>query len=306
VYDAANRPIISVANWDGTPIESEADCAFPPTQADANLCTVTYYDTHGRRAATAQDRVGFVTSQVLTFTIDNTSPTVQTTAISEDSPYAHVSGSTVYYGDGSGSFIVEVEATDATAGLDEIVFPATTSNGTSYDYDGETSATPSHVYTFNASDSFDGDATVTAEDRAGNQGSTTFTVTRDVDAPVVTVQALANGATVNVNWGGTTDAGSGVSHYDVDVKVDDEPWTPWLVETTDTSDTYDGEPGHTYTFRVTATDNVGNEGRDEAEARVAAVTKYYYFGGRRVAMRSPDGVYYLHTDHPFGGLCVAS
>jgi YD repeat-containing protein len=44
VYDAANRPVISVANWDGTPIASEADCAFPPLQADTNLCTVTYYD----------------------------------------------------------------------------------------------------------------------------------------------------------------------------------------------------------------------------------------------------------------------
>ena len=26
-------------------------------------------------------------------------------------------------------------------------------------------------------------------------------------------------------------------------------------------------------------------------------TSYYFFGGRRVAMRGPDGVYYLHGDH---------
>ena len=50
-YDL-NGWLESVVNADGTPIESEADCAFPPTQADANLCTVTYYDVHGRREAT--------------------------------------------------------------------------------------------------------------------------------------------------------------------------------------------------------------------------------------------------------------
>ncbi len=51
VYDAANRPVISVANWDGTPIDEEADCAFPPAQPDTNLCTVIYYDARGQRSA---------------------------------------------------------------------------------------------------------------------------------------------------------------------------------------------------------------------------------------------------------------
>jgi RHS repeat-associated protein len=144
---------------------------------------------------------------------------------------------------------------------------------------------------------------VAATDRASNEGTATFTVTPDADPPVVAVEAIVNGSAIDVTWSGddpsagSGQAGSGVSHYDVDVKVDDEPWTAWLVETTDTSDTYDGEPGHRYAFRVTATDNVGNVGEGEAETRVAAVTKYYYFGARRVAMRGPDGVYYLHTDH---------
>jgi len=51
VYDEINRPVISVANWDGTPIDEEADCAFPPTRADTNLCTVIYYDARGQRSA---------------------------------------------------------------------------------------------------------------------------------------------------------------------------------------------------------------------------------------------------------------
>jgi RHS repeat-associated protein len=57
VYDAANRPFITVANWDGTPITSVEDCAFPPAQPDTNICTVTLYDQFGRPAAT-QDALG--------------------------------------------------------------------------------------------------------------------------------------------------------------------------------------------------------------------------------------------------------
>jgi hypothetical protein len=52
VYDAVNRPFITVQNWDGSLIESENDCSFPPAQADANLCSVTYFDSLGRRSAT--------------------------------------------------------------------------------------------------------------------------------------------------------------------------------------------------------------------------------------------------------------
>jgi RHS repeat-associated protein len=103
--------------------------------------------------------------------------------------------------------------------------------------------------------------------------------------------------TVAVAWSGDDGGGSGVASYDLDVSADGDPWEPLLTNTQSTSYQYTGQPGHRYTFRVTATDHVGNVGEDEAETRVAAVTKYYYFGGRRVAMRSSDGVYYLHADH---------
>jgi YD repeat-containing protein len=60
VYDDANRPIIRVANWDGTTITQTAHCSFPPSQPDTNLCTVTGYDVRGRRSST-QDPMGNVT-----------------------------------------------------------------------------------------------------------------------------------------------------------------------------------------------------------------------------------------------------
>ena len=51
VYDDANRPVVSVQNWDGvTTIESTADCQFPPAQPDVNVCSATVYDRMGRRA----------------------------------------------------------------------------------------------------------------------------------------------------------------------------------------------------------------------------------------------------------------
>lgn len=37
VYDAANRPFIQVSNWDGIPIETINECAFPPLQPDVNV-----------------------------------------------------------------------------------------------------------------------------------------------------------------------------------------------------------------------------------------------------------------------------
>jgi hypothetical protein len=46
--------------------------------------------------------------------------------------------------------------------------------------------------------------------------------------------------------------------FDVQYKVDDGDWTDWMTQTADTKATYSGEPGHTYYFRVRATDIAGN------------------------------------------------
>jgi YD repeat-containing protein len=61
VYDEIGRPFIRVANWDGSPIETVADCHFPPLTPDSNVCTVTLYDAFGRPAGT-QDALGNITT----------------------------------------------------------------------------------------------------------------------------------------------------------------------------------------------------------------------------------------------------
>ncbi|NUM46262.1 MAG: RHS repeat-associated core domain-containing protein, partial [Anaerolineales bacterium] len=87
--------------------------------------------------------------------------------------------------------------------------------------------------------------------------------------------------------------------YTVQVCTDSPTNCTNLVSNPGTSGThvYHGASDHTYTFRITATDHVDNATTKESGASTAAVTKYYLFGGQRVAMRVGDAVYYLYGDH---------
>ena len=61
VYDAAGRAFLTVQNWDDSVVIDEAaDCTFPPTRADVNVCALTTYDALGR-VATTKDALGLVT-----------------------------------------------------------------------------------------------------------------------------------------------------------------------------------------------------------------------------------------------------
>ncbi len=153
-----------------------------------------------------------------------------------------------------GSFTVQVHATDPLAGLDRLTFPAATAASSKvFDYAGETDVYRSRVYAFDAGDTFSGDVSVEAVDRAGNAGTTTFTVLRDAVPPVVTAQAVPDDeGGVDVSWS-ATDEGAGVSHYDLDVSVDGGAWQRVLTNTQSTDTHYPGELGHSYAFRVTAT-----------------------------------------------------
>ena len=85
VYDAANRPAVRVANWDGvTTIDAAgngcADTVADPL-ADVNLCTITVYDALGRRSS-AQDPLGNVTE----FAYDGLGRLTATTQYNNQSP----------------------------------------------------------------------------------------------------------------------------------------------------------------------------------------------------------------------------
>ncbi|MCD4739381.1 MAG: hypothetical protein K8R89_09015 [Anaerolineae bacterium] len=61
--------------------------------------------------------------------------------------------------------------------------------------------------------------------------------------------------------------------------------------------TFTDLPGERYTFRVTATDHVGHAATAERVVGRVQITKYYYHGGQRVALRQGKALYFLPSDH---------
>jgi RHS repeat-associated protein len=221
-------------------------------------------------------------------------------SLAATSAYGHTITDTVYYGEGSGDFTVTATMTDTLAGLDEVVFPDTTANGQSYALGGAANVSQAHAYDFAQSDTFSDTVEVSVFDRAGNEQAAPFRVVNDTIAPtvVITVPKVAP-LRFQVVWTGD-DSESGVRSYEVEFKDGAGAWTEWLPETVHSEAYFRGEMGHSYTFRIKATDNVNNTSDPWVESEVveiATVTKYYQFGGQRVAMRRGAEVYYLHGDH---------
>jgi hypothetical protein len=212
---------------------------------------------------TAQDAAGHPGAFTTTLLVDDTPPTVQVTGISESSAWAYASGATVYYGSGAGSFGVSVQASDALAHLEMITFADTTDEGASYNHSGATSAVQSHDYDFDAADTFSGDAAVVVTDRAGNEGTATFTVVRDVGAPQVSVAAQVQGDYVEVTWN-ASDPGSGLGTCALQVSEDGGGWTTLSGDCTGTSTYTDVQAGRSYAFHLQATDQVSNAAEESA------------------------------------------
>ncbi len=106
----------------------------------------------------------------------------------------------------------------------------------------------------------------------------------DTNPPAAGITALApmqTSAAFTVAWTAVDDL-SGVSTIDVEVATDGGAWTPWQTGVTTTSATFTGASGHSYAFRVRATDGLGHVG---AFAAGAAVPETLATGGfARVAV----------------------
>jgi RHS repeat-associated protein len=233
------------------------------------------------------------------FILDSTPPGLALT-LAASQPYGYAVTDTVYYGQGSGDFTVTAALTDAISGLAQVIFPDTTDAGATYGLGGAITATRSHPYAFDSNDTFSATLTVTATDRAGNQTTQPFTLFKDTIPPTVTIAAPPVAPLhFRVSWSGQ-DEESGLRDYDVQYKVGVAgTWTSWLTNTPQTQAPFVGERDQSYYFRVQATDNVNNTSAwvEAGPVVVSAVTKYYYHGGQRIAMRQGDVVYYLHSDH---------
>ncbi|HEX7491100.1 MAG TPA: glycosyl hydrolase family 18 protein [Candidatus Limnocylindrales bacterium] len=76
-------------------------------------------------------------------------------------------------------------------------------------------------------------------------------------AGIVNVTPTQASESFTVSWKGSDDW-NGVKNYDLQVSTDGGTWTDWITGTTATSSSFDGASGHNYSFRVRATDGVGN------------------------------------------------
>jgi RHS repeat-associated protein len=141
-----------------------------------------------------------------------------------------------------------------------------------------------------------GTYTVTLQDGIGRQSGVGFGVIRDTTPPTLTLAALVQGD-VHVTWSATDpDSGVDASTCLLEVREDEGTWQTFSTECGG-DDTHDGQPGHTYTSRLSASDNVSNAASLEVQAVFPYVKKYYYANGQRVAMRQEGVVYYIHSDH---------
>jgi hypothetical protein len=82
---------------------------------------------------------------------------------------------------------------------------------------------------------------------------TSVPIARMRELPTITEQAL-----FQVRWSGA-DEGSGVWSYDVQVRDgQNATWQNWLSWTTQPEGSFEGQDGHTYSFRIRARDRAGN------------------------------------------------
>ncbi|RLC89429.1 MAG: hypothetical protein DRI37_03810, partial [Chloroflexi bacterium] len=253
---------------------------------------------HYRFRAQAVDGVGHVGhSAEQAVVVDRTRPGL-TLQVSAESLYAYVDGTAIYYGPATGVFTVTATGNDPLAGLAGVTFPAATTPGAAYPLAGAATAEATHVYTFTEAATFADAAVVTAADRAGNVSQATFHVFRDATPPDVWVSAPARVTTntVPLTWGGQ-DGDAGLAWYDVDLRLADGAWQRVLTHTHAVAHTFTDLAGDRYGFRVTATDHVGNAATAERTVALVQITKYYYHGGQRVALRRAGVVYFLHPDH---------
>jgi RHS repeat-associated protein len=251
----------------------------------------------------AVDSAGNVGYGSATLVIDDTAPTVRLLTVTASQPYAYLSevqaavpgvAPTVYYGVGSGQITVTASLSDDLAGLDAVTFPDAAGPGASYAQNGVASATVQHVYTFDAAAAFSGPVAIQASDRAGNTIPSNVVLHHDTTGPTLKLNASSEGLTLSIAWA-ASDADAGLNRCLLEL-VDGGVATTIASTCTGSLD-YPATQDQAYTVRLTAWDNVANRAVQEMSTTVSSVTKYYYHGSRRVAVRKGGQVYYLHGDH---------
>ena len=242
---------------------------------------------------TATDQLGNTGTDTNTLIVVDIDPTL-TVDVTTIAPYGAVISNTMYYGDGDGTYTVTAQSSVPLAGLESIAFGDATSAGATLPQNGAPAATVSHLYSFTTSSTFGNTVSITATDRAANTTGSNVAVIRDAVAPTLTLTAQAQGLFINVDWA-AEDALAGLDTCTLTVS---ENGTPTELATDCTGSLrYPGMQDRAYTFALEADDRVSNSRSISETATPNGITKYYYLGTERVAMRSGGEVVYLHGDH---------
>lgn len=256
------------AFWDHSTNQSDrvlncgpgGDGTFSGVSGDADgIVTVT---------VTITDNVGNPASDSVVFHIDNTAPTITSPYINDyGSPYLHIAGLTIYYGDDMPSaqaFTVHGHSSDGSgAGLnvtDTVDFSYALGDnpsnmGTPADWWGE--------YTAASYNTDSGLITVTVYDLLDNPAIQVFTYTRDTGNPtsVAGSPRYANTTPIVVTYTNATDTGgSGLQRVWLRYEVTGTWITSSLPAQTGPSGSFNFTPTveGTYHFATRAEDNVGN------------------------------------------------
>ena len=272
-YDADGQVTISTANGNDPLSGVDASSGVLESRASAltsgscagfsgGWTTVTSPDTVATgTCAQYRYRVSDNVGNEATYTstdvvkVDTSAPAAPAITLSESSPYAYVSGQTVFVNTGqSGSYDVDATSSDAQSGIEKIRFPGPVD---------DTSSPYGTSYGFGA---LSGSQTVTAYNGAGLTASDTFTVTPDTTAPATTddtgtIGSAWRNAPVTVTLS-PSDGGAGVAatYYTTDGS------TPTTSSSQGTS--VDLTSNGVYTIKYFSVDRVGN-----AEAVKTAVRR---------------------------------
>ena len=274
----------------------------------------------------AEDLLGNVAVTRTPFVVDGTPPRITVTQVVSQRPWTWtISPTLVFYGVYSyattAGITTVVRATDALVGVSSVTYTQGMGGAVLgiQPAQGLRDVTLSRYQPITGGVWNNADLVAQAVDRSGNQATAAVAVRQDATPPdlSVTVASRSTDGTARVIWIATDTAalnsglpvvpvypgGAGVRGYDLSVVVNGLTETRLLTNTALTAfDARGLQPGNVYEWRVRATDNVNNSRVVQATTVAVLATKTYYFGARRVAVRSSmvDGrssLSWLQMDH---------
>ena len=244
-------------------------CTWNTTLLPDGLYTITLEvtDRSGNREASVISR---------TIVVDNNPPVMSFGSYTEvtNPGNMHAIGTTLYYRPtASGSFIVNINATDAGSGVNRVEFPDLNLTGTNWSTNGTDSTSPyAWQYSWSSGATAPTGTLATGVDQAGNSATTPFTLLADSTSPaggtISYVDGYMNGPSRVISFTPGTDTQSGYDRHYLQRRQavlnggTCGAWSVWgSIGAESESSPYDDasiQDGYCYEYRVLTHDKVDN------------------------------------------------